>query len=129
MGKNLAGEIYLVDIMERLNFLYHDVTLKDKNRQLYAFLEKSKQNLLVKSDLEQYRSDSDDIVKNLFKVCCAILNLRSAPSGVGYLDEKLLQTYLDGINFHRDDPELVLIDQLATIKSLINRRAYNLSER
>lgn len=129
MGKNMAGEIYLVDIMERLNFLYHDVTLKEKNRQLYAFLEKSKQNLLVKSDLEQYRSDSDDIVKNLFKVCCAILNLRSAPSGVAYLDEKLLQTYLDGINFHRDDPELVLIDQLATIKSLINRRAYNLTER
>lgn len=125
----MAGEIYLVDIMERLNFLYHDVTLKEKNRQLYAFLEKSKQNLLVKSDLEQYRSDSDDIVKNLFKVCCAILNLRSAPSGVAYLDEKLLQTYLDGINFHRDDPELVLIDQLATIKSLINRRAYNLTER
>ena len=85
--------------------------------------------MLVKSDLEQYRSDSEDIVKNLFKVCCAILNLRSAPSGVSYLDEKLLQTYLEGINFHRDDPELVLIDQLATIKSLINRRAYNLTER
>ena len=32
MGKNMAGEIYLVDIMERLHFLYHDVTLKEKNR-------------------------------------------------------------------------------------------------
>jgi hypothetical protein len=45
-----------------------------------------------------------------------------------YLDEKLLLTYLDGINYHRDDPELVLIDQLATIKSLINRKSYSLTD-
>jgi len=45
------------------------------------------------------------------------------------LDEKLLQTYLDSINFHRDDPDLVLIDQLATIKSLINRKTYSLSDK
>lgn len=45
------------------------------------------------------------------------------------LDQKLLQTYLDGINYHRDDPELVLIDQLATIKSLINRKSYGLTDK
>ena len=43
------------------------------------------------------------------------------------LDDRLLQTYVDSINFHRDDPDLVLIDQLATIKSLINRKAFALT--
>lgn len=129
LSKNLAGESYLVDIVERLNFLYADQSLREKNTQLYAFLEKSKQNLLVKSDLEQFRGDQDDIVKNLFKVCCAVLNMSVNQRGSNYLDEKLLVTYLDGINYHRDDPELVLIDQLATIKSLINRKAYSLTDR
>lgn len=129
MGKNIAGEIYLVDIMERLHFLYADANLKEKNKQLYAFLEKSKQNLLVKSDLEAYRTDADDVTKNLFKVCCAILNMQVNQRGSPILDESLLKTYLEGINFHRDDPELVLIDQLATVKSLINRKAYTLTDR
>lgn len=42
MSKNLAGESYLVDVIERLHFLYANQSLKEKNRQLYAFLEKSK---------------------------------------------------------------------------------------
>lgn len=45
------------------------------------------------------------------------------------MDETLLTTYLDSINFQRDDPELVLIDQLACIKSLINRRTYSLTDK
>jgi hypothetical protein len=128
MSKNLTGESYLVDVVERLHFLYADQNLKEKNKQLYAFLEKSKQNLLVKSDLEQFRGDQEDIVKNLFKICCAILNMSVNQRNSNFLDEKLLQTYLDGINYHRDDPELVLIDQLATIKSLVNRKSYSLTD-
>lgn len=125
----MTGESYLVDIIERLHFLYADQSLKEKNKQLYAFLEKSKQNLLVQSDLEKIRGDQEDIVKNLFKICCAILNMSVNQRGSNFLDEKLLQTYLDGINFHRDDEELVLIDQLATIKSLVNRKSYSLTDR
>jgi hypothetical protein len=86
MSKNLAGDSYLVDIVERLHFLYSDQNAKDQNRQLYAFLEKSKQNLLVKSDLEQYRGDQDDIVKNLFKICCAILNMSVSTRSTDILD-------------------------------------------
>lgn len=92
-------------------------------------MEKSKQNLLVKSDLEVARGDQEDIVKNLFKICCAILNMSVSQRSSNILDQKLLQTYLDGINYQRDDPELVLIDQLATIKSLINRKAYGLTDK
>jgi hypothetical protein len=125
----MAGEIYLADILEKLHFLYEDKKLVAKNRQLFAFLERSKQNLLIASDLESFKSEQDDISKNLFKICCAILNLNVQQRGHNYLDDKLLYTYLDAINYNRDDPELILIDQLASIKSLINRKTYSLSDK
>lgn len=53
----MAGEIYLVEVLERLHLLSSEANMKENNRNLYSFLEKSKQNLLVKSDLEQNRSD------------------------------------------------------------------------
>lgn len=98
-----------------------------KSNQLFAFLKQSKQNLLVKSDLESNNQDLYDISKNLFKVLCAILGLHINQVASAYLDDKLLNTYLDTINFHRDDPDLVLIDQLATIKSLVNRKSFTMT--
>mmetsp|Transcript_7897 Transcript_7897/g.12234 ORF Transcript_7897/g.12234 Transcript_7897/m.12234 type:complete len:89 (+) Transcript_7897:1304-1570(+) len=74
LEKNMAGEIYLVDVLTKLHFLDDDLA-RDTGRNLYQFLEKSKQNILVKSDLEQFKSDQEDITKNLFKICCAIMNL------------------------------------------------------
>lgn len=92
-------------------------------------MRQSKQNLLVKSDLEAHNQDLYDISKNLFKVLCAILGLYINHKGTNYMDDKLLITYLDTINFHRDDPDLVLIDQLATIKSLVNRKSFTLTNK
>jgi hypothetical protein len=83
---------------------------------------------LIKSDLEANNQDLYDISKNLFKVLCAILGLHINTKGQNYLDDKLLVTYLDTINFHRDDPDLVLIDQLATIKSLVNRKSFTMTQ-
>lgn len=102
---------------------------QEKTNKLFAFLKQSKQNLLVKSDLESHNQDLYDISKNLFKVLCAILGLYINQKGTNYLDDKLLVTYLDTINFHRDDPDLVLIDQLATIKSLVNRKSFTMTQK
>lgn len=92
-------------------------------------MDKSKQNILVKSDLEQFKGDHDDISKNLFKITCAILNLSVNQRGHNFLEENLLNTYLDSINHSRDDHDLILINQLATIKNLINRPTYSLSDK
>ena len=129
LGKNAVGEIFLVDILDKMHFLYEDRKLINKNKQLLSFLQKSKQNLLIASDLESFKTEQDDVSKNLFKIICAILNLQVNQRGHNYLDDKLLYTYLDAINFNRDDQELVLIDQLATIKSLINRKTYSLTDK
>lgn len=58
-----------------------------------------------------------------------MLGLYINQKGNNYLDDKLLITYLDTINFHRDDPDLVLIDQLATIKSLVNRKSFSMTDK
>jgi hypothetical protein len=48
-GKNLAGEIYLVDILEKMHLLP-----SDEKKEIHQFLRQTKQNLLIKSDLESY---------------------------------------------------------------------------
>jgi len=83
---------------------------------------------MIQSDLESFKTEQDDVTKNLFKICCAIVNLQVNQRGQNFLDDKLLYTYLDAINFNRDDEELIYIDQLACIKSLINRKAYSLTD-
>jgi hypothetical protein len=68
-GKNLAGEIYLVDILEKMHLLP-----SDEKKEIHQFLRQTKQNLLIKSDLESY-PEQEDIIKNLFNIICAVLNL------------------------------------------------------
>jgi hypothetical protein len=48
--------------------------------------------------------------------------------GHNFLDDKILYTYLDSINYNRDDPDLIYVEQLASIKSLINRKTYSLTD-
>jgi hypothetical protein len=43
------------------------------------------------------------------------------------MDPKILSSYLDYLNFQKPDPDVIVLDQLATIKSLINRQPYQLS--
>merc|ERR1712046_136763 len=126
-GKNMVGDIYLVDVLARLHLINSDMT-QERAREVFNFMDKSKQNILIKSDLEQYRTEYDDIQKNLFKVVCAILNLQVNQRDYNYMEPYTLNTYLDAIKHVRDDQDLVLINQLATIKNLINRPVYSLSD-
>jgi hypothetical protein len=74
-----------------------------------AFLRASKQNLIIKSKFDDLE-ENNDLSQNLIKILCAILNVHFQPNTSQYLDDKLLFTYLDSINFQRDDSDLVLID-------------------
>ena len=49
--------------------------------------------------------------------------------GYNYLDERLVFKQLDQIVYDRDDQDLVLIDQLSCIKSLISRRTFTLNDK
>jgi hypothetical protein len=45
------------------------------------------------------------------------------------MEDKLINTYLDAINMDISDDDIVLMNQLATIKSLANRKAFSINDR
>jgi hypothetical protein len=120
-----------VDILKEFHFLFEDKRRLLKNKELYNFLDQQKQNLLIASDLESFKSEQDDVSRNLFKIICAILNERVNQRNQthNFLDDKILYSYLDSINYNRDDPDLIYADQVAAIKSLINRKTYTLTDK
>lgn len=127
-GKNHAGEIFLADVLKEFHFLFEDRRKTLINKELFTFLDQQKQNLLISSDLETFKSEQDDVSRNLFKIICAIMNQNINQRGHNFLDDKILYTYLDSINYNRDDPDLIYVEQLASIKSLINRKTYSLTD-
>lgn len=67
------------------------------------------------------------MVKNLFKVLCGIMNYRLKQRDINKLDDKILKPFMDAINFDIQDDDLIILNQLATIKRLVNRKAFSLS--
>lgn len=45
------------------------------------------------------------------------------------MDDKLLNTYLDAINVDIADEDIVLMNQLATIRGLANRKAFSINDK
>ena len=70
-----SSQVYLVDVLEQLHFL-DDEAVNDNRMGLCNLLRKHKKGLMVYSKSGEYSGESEDIVKNLFKVCCAIQNLK-----------------------------------------------------
>jgi hypothetical protein len=75
------------------------------------------------------RHVGDETVKNLFKVLCGVLNMPLKQRGANPVDDKVLSTYLDSINPDVLDDDIVLLNQLATIKSLANRKAFSVTDK
>lgn len=82
---------------------------------------------MVYSKSGEYSGENEDIIKNLFKVCCGINNIKIKQRGHNILDDKLLQSYVGSICFDRSDPDDIIMDQLNTIKALINRKSFSLT--
>lgn len=55
--------------------------------------------------------------------------MRLQQRGQNPIDDKLLNTYLDAINLDMSDEDIVLMNQLATIKSLANRKAFSINDK
>lgn len=97
--------------------------------------QKDKFNINSMSDLTDEeeiigkRVAGDDTVKNLFKVLCGVMNMPLKQRGTNPIDDKVLNTYLDSINPDVLDDDIVLLNQLATIKSLANRKAFSVTDK
>jgi len=63
-------------------------------------LQKSKFMIPIKREIKLYTGEpTEDIVRNLFKVLCGVQNMRLSQRGQNPLEERLLVTYLDAINY------------------------------
>ena len=47
-----------------------------QNMKMSALLKQQKRSLYIDTEAGQFRVESEDVTKNLFKICCAIMNLR-----------------------------------------------------
>lgn len=94
-------------------------------------LQQQKRNLFIDTDAGQFNGESEDVTKNLFKVCCAILNLKPKQRGLNPLEDMFLKRALDTIQDQRslEGRQTLTIDQLVLIKNLVHRKAFSLSDR
>lgn len=54
-------------------------------------LDKHREKLIVYSKSGEYSGESEDIIKNFFKICCGILNLKLKQRGHNELEDTLLK--------------------------------------
>ena len=72
--------------------------------------------------------ETEDFVKNLFKLLCGVLNMTLKQRGHNQMPRSFLRQFLDGIDFASDDPEVCVLNQLVTLKNLANRKAFSLTD-
>lgn len=58
-----------------------DESVNDNRMKLCAMLRQYRQNFIVSSKSGEYSGESEDIIKNLFKVLCGVMNLRLKQRG------------------------------------------------
>jgi hypothetical protein len=124
----------LLSVLEQLFFIDAEI-LKEPSLQeghtrytnLKQMIKDTKNNLTIQSNT---LPEQDHIQTNLFKVCCAILNLKPGQRGMPYIDDNLLNQYLDQIiTDDRQQSDENLITQISVIKNLINRKSFSLNDR
>ena len=54
--------------------------------------------------------------------------MRLRQRGFNQLEDRLLKSYLDVINFEASNPDIVILNQLSAIKNIANRKAFSISE-
>ena len=70
----------------------------------------------------------DDIVKNIFRILCEIMNTPLKTRGTNPVKDDILYEALDTINFSLLDNDLIVLNQLATLKGLANRISFSLTK-
>lgn len=104
----------LLDALERLHFIDQDILKEidhqdanDRYKKLKVVLRDNNCNVQIASNAQN--GGQTDLQKNLFKICCAILNLRANQRGDLTLDDNVLNQYLEQINSFRFSQDQTLV--------------------
>ena len=89
---------------------------------------KEKYSMVVRNDIRRLEGENvDDATKNLFKILCGINNITIRQRGRNPLKDQVLIQYLDTVNFDVQDNDLIILNQLACIQKLAERRSFSLT--
>jgi hypothetical protein len=97
---------------------------KNLERLINDMLTNHKDNLIIKSELEEENDGSElegDLTRNLFTLVCAMLGLSVKQKGRTTLDDRLLSQYLVQITYSSEEaigtptPETMLDDEIMAI--------------
>ena len=144
-------EVYLHDILMDMNLLGHegscnvgkvncghkkegDVWRDNQGIPRFALSSeklrvlKEKFSMVVKNDLKYLAGEAaDDTTKNFFKIMCGIVNIPLKQRGRNPLKDQVLIQFLDTINFDVQDNDLIILNQLASLKKLAERKSFSLT--
>lgn len=70
------NKIYFVEVLDKLHFI-DEQQLVYSSEKMNALMEKTKASLVLDTMDEASKNANEDVIKNLFKVCCAILNIKA----------------------------------------------------
>lgn len=134
------SEINVLDVLADMRFVDRGPSAEDPKRPLGGghavaseVVNQQRHKFVVQVSTDADRSikrgeDADDFVKNLFKMLCGIEDMRLKQRGHNAMPDGFLRQYLDGINLNLMDSDLILLNQLATLKNVSNRKAFSLSD-
>jgi len=131
-AKASGQSLHLLDILVKLFFIDPEMVAEpnfddasDRYRRLNVLLRGQGNNIQVVSPSPNH---PEDIQKNLLKVLCAVMNLRTNQRGGCVLDGELLEQYTEQISTNRFEDDNNFLRQIAVLKSLINRKAYAITD-
>ena len=70
-----SNQVYLVDVLDQLHFISEE-GLRRQSIKLNAMINQYRKTLYIDTESGSFAGASEDVTKNLFKICCAIMNYR-----------------------------------------------------
>ena len=104
-----------------------DEAVNDTRETLCQVLRTHRDQLMIQSYSGEYSGEKEDIIKNLFKVCCGIQNFKLKQRGHNEMPDPLLKNLAEAIKYDHEDPNFVVMDQVYTIHNIISRTAFFLT--
>lgn len=74
-------------------------------------VQKQKFSLPLRTEVQHFDEHAkEDVLKNLFKILCGVMNMGLKQRGINMIDTPILKQYLDSINFNIQDNDLILLN-------------------
>jgi len=83
------NQLSIIDILVDMHFINNNDFSKNQNK-LLKLINKYQENFVFFSKSGEYTGESEDVIKNLFKVLCGIMNFRPLEEKQDMLSEKVL---------------------------------------